>query len=276
MTSADVIRHYHQEDLYQKILGGLKQLDIDLENITVADLWPVDQFHVGGAQSTLEILSKFPLTSKSTVLDVGCGIGGPCRMFAQEYQCQVQGIDLTPAFVETASKLSKLVDLDDLTTFSVADALELPFENESFDVVWTQHVQMNIAHKKRFYSEMARVLKVGGRLMFHDLFKGTDGSMRYPVPWSEDVTNSFLFAFKELEELLISIGFQRTYCHMDNTFAIQFFDQVLSAVKETGKPPLGTHLVMGETAPLKLKNILENFRSGALELHQGIYQKFKI
>ncbi|MDH3708931.1 MAG: methyltransferase domain-containing protein, partial [Cyclobacteriaceae bacterium] len=233
MTSADVIRHYHQDDLYQKILEGLRQLDIDLENITAADLWPVDQFHVGGAQSTLKLLSKFPLTSTSKVLDVGCGIGGPCRMFAQEYQCQVQGIDLTPVFVETASKLSKLVGLEHLTTFSVADALELPFEDERFDVVWTQHVQMNIAHKKRFYGEMARVLKIEGRLMFHDLFKSTDGSIRYPVPWSEDAANSFLFAFKELEELLIGIGFQRTYCNMDNAFAVQFFEQVQSAVKET-------------------------------------------
>ena len=89
----------------------------------------------------------------SRVLDVGCGLGGSARYLAAEHQCQVTGIDLTQEYVDVADALAGMVGLRDRVAFRQASALEMPFDDASFDVVWTQHVQMNIADKQAFYAK---------------------------------------------------------------------------------------------------------------------------
>ncbi len=71
-------------------------------------------------------------------------------------------------------------------TFKAANALDLPFEEGSFDVVWTQHVAMNIADRPRLYSEMHRVLKRGDRLALYDAIAIDGKEPLYPVPWARD------------------------------------------------------------------------------------------
>src|SRR3546814_7636430 len=80
---------------------------------------------------------------------------------------QVVGLDLTEVYCQTARQLSQRVRLDEQTRFLCADALQLPFAEASFDLVWTQHAAMNIADKAGLYREVARVLKPGGRSEEH-------------------------------------------------------------------------------------------------------------
>ena len=75
-----------------------------------------------------------------------------------------------------------MVGLSAKVEFIQGSALEIPFPDGSFDVVWTQHAQMNIADKRGFYSEMTRVLKPGGRLVLHDILQGEGGEPYYPLP----------------------------------------------------------------------------------------------
>ena len=112
------------------------------------------------------------MTPGLKVLDVGSGLGGSARYLAGEHGCRVTGIDLTKEYVDVANALAELVGMKNLVTFRQASALDLPFADGSFDVVWTQHVQMNIADKRAFYSQIARVLAPRGRLLFHDIFQG--------------------------------------------------------------------------------------------------------
>ena len=112
------------------------------------------------------------ITSTDEVLDVGCGIGGPARFLATKFGCKVTGIDLTPEFIDVARDLNARVGLGDTIDLRVADALDLPFPDASFDVVWTQHVSMNIADKPGLYAELGRVLRPGGRLAFFDVVAG--------------------------------------------------------------------------------------------------------
>jgi len=79
---------YHTPGLYEDILQRLGEQEIELSNVTRRDIAGVDEFHVRGAEVSQELASRIKLDN-SKVLDVGCGIGGPSRMLADEYNCQV-------------------------------------------------------------------------------------------------------------------------------------------------------------------------------------------
>ena len=81
------------------------------------------------------------------MVDIGCGTGGPARYLASNYGCHVEGIDLTPELVETGQILTERCGLSELINLQIGNALDLPFPDESFDVVWCQNVTMNIENK---------------------------------------------------------------------------------------------------------------------------------
>src|SRR5437899_11989095 len=102
-----VAGHYGKSGLEEKILAALVRAGIDVNNMTSADLAPVDEFHVGGIDSTKELAAQMELRKGMGLLDVGCGIGGPARYFAEESGCKVTGIDLTEEFVQVATALTR-------------------------------------------------------------------------------------------------------------------------------------------------------------------------
>ena len=58
--------------------------------------------------------------------------------------------------------------------------------------MWSEHVQMNVENKQKLYQEIYRVLKIGGQLLFYDVFKGKGDEIYYPVPWANDSSIDFL------------------------------------------------------------------------------------
>ena len=97
------IEHYGRvEDPVTAILAGIGRSD----DLTIDDLAPVDEFHLGGAVATAALVADLDLRPEDRVLDIGSGIGGPARRIASVVGCEVVGVDLTPSFVETATALS--------------------------------------------------------------------------------------------------------------------------------------------------------------------------
>ena len=94
-----VARHYGRGDITKPILDGLKSAGIDIDGLSLEDLAPVDEFHIGGRAASEYVLAKLALTPDHHVLDIGCGIGGTARFMAKSYGCRVTGIDLTPEFI---------------------------------------------------------------------------------------------------------------------------------------------------------------------------------
>ncbi|MDJ0509070.1 MAG: methyltransferase domain-containing protein [Crocosphaera sp.] len=108
-------------------------------------------------------LDKLPRST--TVLDVGCGIGGSSRILAKEYGFDVTGVTISPKQVQRATELTP----EDVTAqFKVDDALALSFPDNSFDVVWSIEAGPHMPDKAKYASEMMRVLKPGGILVVAD------------------------------------------------------------------------------------------------------------
>ncbi len=94
-SSEEMLRHYEQGGLLERIVAGLKALGKDLDSLTHDDLAPADEFHSQGRSATRALAELAQIPSGSRVLDVGSGLGGPARYLAANYGCDVTGIDLT-------------------------------------------------------------------------------------------------------------------------------------------------------------------------------------
>jgi MPBQ/MSBQ methyltransferase len=105
------------------------------------------------------------LPAGTTLLDVGCGIGGSSRLLAKDYGFAVTGVTISPQQVARAQQLTP-AELN--AQFLVGDALDLPFADGSFDVVWSVEAGPHMPDKGQFASELLRVLKPGGLLVVAD------------------------------------------------------------------------------------------------------------
>jgi MPBQ/MSBQ methyltransferase len=108
-------------------------------------------------------LDKLP--PGTTLLDVGCGIGGSSRILAIDYGFSVTGITISPQQVKRATELTPQ-GLD--VQFLVDDAMALSFPDASFDVVWSIEAGPHMPDKAVFARELMRVLKPGGVLVVAD------------------------------------------------------------------------------------------------------------
>ena len=135
---------------------------------------------------------RIALTEDSRVLDVGCGIGGPARYLARTYGCRVDGIDLTPELIETGRVLTERCGLADRVVLQIGNALDLPYPDQTFDVVWCQNVAMNIADKDGLFAGVYRALKPGGLFTSTEYSVGPGGDIIFPVPWAYDASINFL------------------------------------------------------------------------------------
>jgi ubiquinone/menaquinone biosynthesis C-methylase UbiE len=268
-----VDKQYGIGGLLQKIETGLKLAGKDLDFLKVDDLMPVDEFHTRGRKATREMADMVNLYATARVLDVGCGLGGTARHLAEEYQCSVIGVDLTEEYVTAGTRLTELVGLSERVELRHASALDLPFEDDRFDIVWTQHVQMNIADKNRFFSEIARVLKPGGCFLFHDVFRDSGDAPIYPVPWADDESMSVLVTETEARKIVEDVGLVIEIWDDKIQESVEFFKRVLARIEANGLPPLGIHLLLGDNAEDKLRNYAHNLSENRVSVVVGMARK---
>ncbi len=124
----------------------------------------------------------------TTLLDVGCGIGGSSRILARDYGFSTTGVTISPQQVQRAQELTPQ-NLD--AKFQVDDALDLSFPDASFDVVWSIEAGPHMPDKARYAQEMMRVLKPGGILVVADWNQRDD--RRKPLNfWEKPVMRQLL------------------------------------------------------------------------------------
>ena len=100
------------------------------------------------------------------IIDVGCGIGGSTLHLAQKFGSSATGITLSPVQASRAKERAREAGLDSRVNFEVANALDMPFEDNTFDLVWSLESGEHMPDKAKFLSECYRVLKPGGKMIF--------------------------------------------------------------------------------------------------------------
>lgn len=201
--------HYSRHGgLVSDILATLTAAGYDIDSLDPTALSGADEFHLGGRDGTLALLDAVRANAPSSLLDVGCGIGGPARTIAIELGTSTLGIDLTPSFVEAATELTARVGLDQMVSFAVGDALALDLPDDQFDLVTMLHVGMNIADKPGLFSELARVLAPSGQLLVYDIMRIAPGDLTLPVPWASSDDHQHLSEVDDYLRALRAAGLE--------------------------------------------------------------------
>ena len=256
--AASIAEHWGTGDVYALIISALESSSKSLESLRVEDLAPIDHFHARGFSATVELGDRLPVEPGDHILDIGCGWGGPARSFAERFDCRVSGIDITEPFVEAGKKLTALVGLGERVVIEQGDGHQLPYGDGVFDGAYSQHVTMNVANRPRFFAEAWRVLKPGGFFVLTEHGLGPVGGLHHPVPWSEDGSGEWLATPAQTAELLAAAGFDDIEVEDTRTKYLEAYHHVIALAERGELPPFGVHLLMGETAPQKVRNAARN------------------
>ncbi len=272
MPGNPVEQHYTSDDLGAAILAALRAMGKDIDHLAPDDLAPVDEFHGGQRPATIRLAELLGLSGTERVLDVGSGLGGPSRFLAWRYGVQVSGVDLTAEFVRIAEMLTRRTGLEGLVDYRQGNALDLPFDDASFDAVWSQNAAMNIADRDLLYREMRRVLKPGGKLALQEVAAGPGGPPHFPVQWAREPAISFLFSADETRAKLEAAGF-RVITWQDTT--PEALDAAARRTRNTegAPPPLGTHLILGEDWRAMFRNSARNLEEHRTELFNAVLER---
>jgi sarcosine/dimethylglycine N-methyltransferase len=265
MTDIHIHDQYSTGLSRRNIEQALIAAEKDLDHLQPADLAPLEDFHTMGRIATMELVKLVGITGAGEVLDAGSGVGGTARFVVDQCGCHVTAVDLTEEYCDTARWLNRLVGLDARISVRQADVTQLPFADGTFDVVISQHVQMNIADKPRLYREARRVLACGGRLALWDITTGDLGELDYPLPWADQPQVSHLATPEELRVVVESAGFAIDHWN-DLTDQAAALMQTLLTLPPS---PLGLQAFVPDFAQ-KANNLTAALSDGRLRAIQGV------
>lgn len=258
-----VERHYSPGGLMDRIRAGVAAAGLTPQSVTLKDLAPLDEFHIGGRAATEALLEQIGLTADDIVLDIGCGIGGAARYTASQFGPDVVGVDLTAEYVSVGRELNDWLGISDKVDLRQADATAIPFDADHFRAAYMLHVGMNIADKEAFFANVRRVLKPDGIFAVYDIMQIGEGDPTFPVPWASDASQSHLALPESYVLGLERAGFEIVAQRNRRDFALDFFERLKAAQAQAdGPPPLGLHLLMGATAPQKIGNMIAAVSNG--------------
>ena len=265
MTDIKIETQYTTGAVRQAIEQALVGAGRDLDHLRPADLALLEDFHTMGRIATAELVGLVAIAEQDNVLDAGSGIGGTARYVAESCRCHVVAVDLTEEYCAIARWLNQLVGLDDRISVRQGDVTDLPFEDATFSLMFSQHVQMNVADKALLYAEARRVLVDGGRLALWDIVVGEDRELDFPVPWADRPEYSHLTTSDRLRTTIETSGFEIEQWNdlTDNAGAL------MQALRTLPDNPIGLQAFVPDFGR-KVKNLTAALADGRLRAVQGV------
>jgi len=261
----EITAHYADDDLLERLRRSLVEDGVDPDHPSIEALAHYDHFHSRGLEATTEIADLLEVAPADHLLDIGSGLGGPARYFAQRFGCRVTGIDLTEAFCEVARHLTQRLGLEARVDFTHGNALAMPFADARFDGAYSMNVSMNIKDKGALYREVARVLKPGAWLVFSELLRGAGPEPDYPTPWARSADTSFLATLDDTQRALQSAGFELGETRVTLEENLAFGARSRAMVERGEKPPhRAVQLVHPEIARAAAANTARGMADGRL------------
>jgi ubiquinone/menaquinone biosynthesis C-methylase UbiE len=239
----------------------------DLAALTQPQRDQLDQFHSGGSGAVDRLLPGLHLAPGMTVLDIGSGLGGPARQIARSSGCTVVGIDITAAYVDFAEALTCTAGLGDQVTFVLSDIGA--FDRFGFDAAFTMHVQMNVADKKTYFTEIARRLRPGARFATFEVCLTGDTQPNPPLPWSLDGTDSHLVTAAQLRDTIASSGFETLEWVDETPWVLQWFGD-LGIRMAAGASPATLPALLND-GPTRMMNFAVALTTGVVSVHRGSF-----
>jgi tocopherol O-methyltransferase len=207
------------------------------------------------------------------ILDVGCGIGGSSLYLAQKFGARVTGITLSPVQADRAKQRAKGAGLESTTAFQVANALDMPFDDNSFDLLWSLESGEHMPDKAKFLQECYRVLKPGGKMIFvtwcHRPTNPTNPLNREERKLLQDIYRvyclPYVISLPEYTEIVEQCGFKDLYVDDWSTAVEPFWDVVIDSAI-TPQAMIGLFKAGRKTieAAISLRLMSNGYRSGLI------------
>jgi cyclopropane fatty-acyl-phospholipid synthase-like methyltransferase len=155
-------------------------------------------------QFVRELANRVPDLEGKRVIDVGCGLAGPAALLACDYGAEVDGVNIVARQIEWARRYIDGNGISDKVRVHLASAMDLPFPDQSFDVVFCLEAAHCFIDKRRFLGEAHRVLRRGGKLLLADIV----GTTHLPLVNWQPALKLNLVRASDWERMLATAGFK--------------------------------------------------------------------
>ena len=151
VNEEDVEVFWTRGDIHSRVHLAMTKANLVNKKLEIEELFPIDQYHARGIAATVDLGKRMPIKKNQSILDIGCGLGGPARYYAKEFECIITGIDITPSFVEIGNEFNKISSMSNKVELKVGNGVILDFQNKTFAGAYSQHVTMNISKIETFF-----------------------------------------------------------------------------------------------------------------------------